>query len=322
MGQARNSRTNWIRYRINYGYFDQLIILLLLLPFLFVTGFSLNKLSSQQLVQDIEHRGINYDAFREMKLSKESFDIAQQRISKLFSKYPVLEQANGVDPITYLTFSMLAKEFDLMENNLIDETVFMKCLPQISASSGYRRLCGYYKAVLNDIRYFPVPKLAGDNEDITYVDTWSELRSYGGKRRHEGCDIMAKNNIRGFYPIISITEGVIEKIGWLEQGGYRIGIRSSSGGYFYYAHLASYAEGMKEGDEVLAGQLLGFMGDSGYGKEGTIGQFDVHLHLGIYVQTEAGELSVNPYSVLKLIEKNRPLYRGLSGTDHEEDDMK
>ena len=219
-----------------------------------------------------------------------------------------MEQAQEVSPISYLAFSMLVQSFDLRDRELVDEGLFIKGLPKLTQSLGYRRLCGYYKAILNDIEYFPVPRLEGDKEDITYVDTWSEPRNYGGKRRHEGCDIMAKNNIRGFYPIISITEGMIEKIGWLEKGGYRIGIRSSSGGYFYYAHLASYAEGLKEGDMVLAGQLLGFMGDSGYGEEGTIGQFDVHLHLGIYVETEAGELSVNPYHVLRLLEKNRLTY--------------
>jgi murein DD-endopeptidase MepM/ murein hydrolase activator NlpD len=206
---------------------------------------------------------------------------------------------------------MLVKDFDLKGNGLVDEMVFIKALPTISRSSGYGRLYNYYKAVFNDIKYFPIPRIEGDSEDITYVDTWSELRSYGGKRRHEGTDIMAKNKTRGYYPILSITDGVVEKMGWLEQGGYRVGIRSTSGGYFYYAHLADYADGIDEGDTVIAGQLLGFMGDSGYGKEGTVGQFDVHLHLGVYVETDAGELSVNPFYILKLLETNRLTYPSL-----------
>ncbi len=291
-----------------YTYRDWLILIFLLLPFLLLTGMMMNRLSAQLLISKIEHQGINYDSFREMRLADETWDLAQERINNIYEKHPVLEQAQEVSPISYLTFSMLVQSFDLRDRGLVEEGLFIKCLPKISQSLGYRRLCAFYKAILSDIEYFPVPRLEGDTEDISYVDTWSEPRNYGGKRRHEGCDIMAKNNTRGFYPIISITEGVIEKMGWLEQGGYRIGIRSTSGGYFYYAHLAAYAEGLKEGDMVLAGQLLGFMGDSGYGKEGTIGQFDVHLHLGIYVETDAGELSVNPYHVLKLLEKNRLSY--------------
>ena len=61
---------------------------------------------------------------------------------------------------------------------------------------------------------------------------------------------------------------------------------------------------------MKAGELLGFMGDSGYGEqEGTIGQFAVHLHVGIYVEGNQGEeVSVNPYWVLKWLEKRRLRY--------------
>ena len=104
-------------------------------------------------------------------------------------------------------------------------------------------------------------------------------RSYGGKRLHEGTDLMPPKNQRDTFAVVSVCDGVVEKIGWLELGGYRIGIRSKTGTYFYYAHLSSYAEGMKQGKTVKAGELLGYMGDSGYGKEGTVGKFPVHLHL-------------------------------------------
>ncbi len=63
-----------------------------------------------------------------------------------------------------------------------------------------------------------------------------------------------------------MTDGVITNLGWLEQGGYRIGITGNSGTYYYYAHLDSYTE-IQKGDKVKAGELLGYMGDSGYGPE-------------------------------------------------------
>ena len=51
-------------------------------------------------------------------------------------------------------------------------------------------------------------------------------------------------------------------------------------------------------------EILGFMGDTGYGSEGTKGKFPVHLHLGIYIQTPySREMSVNPYWVLKAVQK-------------------
>ena len=62
----------------------------------------------------------------------------------------------------------------------------------------------------------------------------------------------------------------------------------------------------RPGDTVHAGELLGYMGDSGYGEPGTTGQFPVHLHLGIYIRTEHhDELSVNPYWILRYLEKYR-----------------
>ena len=61
---------------------------------------------------------------------------------------------------------------------------------------------------------------------------------------------------------------------------------------------------IKKGDKIKAGTLLGYMGDTGYGKvEGTSGNFAVHLHFGIYIATKNySELSVNPYTVLKYLE--------------------
>ena len=130
-----------------------------------------------------------------------------------------------------------------------------------------------------------------------------EERTYGGKRGHEGTDLMPPTNQRGFYPVFSATAGTVEHMGWLQKGGWRIGIRSEQGGYFYYAHLSEYAPGMEEGKTVEAGEMLGYMGDSGYGEEGTVGQFAVHLNFGIYIQTADGrEVSVDPYWILKGLE--------------------
>ncbi len=166
-------------------------------------------------------------------------------------------------------------------------------------------------AVWEDLKYFPVPLCETDDTLATsFENSWKFARNFGGERQHECTDIMALVNERGRYPIISMTDGTVEKIGWLRLGGYRIGIRSPSGGYYYYAHLYDYAKDFQEGDEVKAGELLGFMGDSGYGEEGTIGQFAVHLHVGIYVDDENGEeMSLNPYWALKWLESQRLYFR-------------
>lgn len=166
----------------------------------------------------------------------------------------------------------------------------------------------YLKQVENEAVYFPVPESTLDAAlGTSYVDSWMGERTYAGKRGHEGTDIMADENKRGLYPVVSITDGVISNLGWLDKGGYRIGITTGDGTYYYYAHLDSYAN-IKEGDPVKAGELLGYMGDSGYGKEGTVGKFDVHLHMGIYFYEEGEEISVNPYYLLKFLENNKLKY--------------
>lgn len=148
------------------------------------------------------------------------------------------------------------------------------------------------------IKHPPVRKR--DHDRIQFENSWGNERSFGGERSHEGTDLMDINNKRGEIPIFSMSDGIVEKAGWLKLGGWRVGIRSPEGVYFYYAHLDRYAAWMIKGKQITAGTLLGFMGDSGYGEEGTTGQFPVHLHVGIYVQKEGEQdISVNPYYMLE-----------------------
>ena len=158
----------------------------------------------------------------------------------------------------------------------------------------------------NDLECFPVGAVPSDETaTVSFADSWMQSRTFGGERGHEGTDLMATVNERGIYPVYSMTDGVVEKIGWLRLGGYRIGIRGESGAYFYYAHLAGYARDFEEGEQVRAGTLLGYMGDTGYSDvPGTTGNFDVHLHVGIYLNDPDGrEFSVNSYPAVRYLWK-------------------
>lgn len=153
--------------------------------------------------------------------------------------------------------------------------------------------------ILEQMKCFPIPMAYRDR--IYYTDTFKAAREI--VNFHEGCDIMDENNIQGEIPIVSATDGVITNLGWLYLGGYRIGITTDDSIYYYYAHLNSYAAGLNVGDAVTAGQLLGFMGNTGEGEEGTKGKFDVHLHFGIYKRNQNGnEEAVNAYPYLKQLE--------------------
>lgn len=152
--------------------------------------------------------------------------------------------------------------------------------------------------IKQELRCFPIP--IAYQERLYFIDSYGADRGNGS---HEGCDIMDRNNQSGEIPVVSATDGTVTNVGWLYLGGYRIGIMSESGIYYYYAHLDSYAASIESGKQVQAGQLLGFMGNTGEGEEGTRDKFDTHLHFGIYIVDAIGnEQSVNPYPFLLEIE--------------------
>lgn len=192
----------------------------------------------------------------------------------------------------------------------IEDLLQNQALPEQSARNEFAEYRDTVEMIWEELQYFPVPESSSNPQaTAAFENTWMAERTYGGKRTHEGTDIMAGLEERGYYPIISMTDGSVEQVGWLEKGGWRIGVRSVHGNYYYYAHLESYAKEWKTGDTIQAGELLGYMGDSGYGPEGTTGQFPVHLHLGIYVPLGADqELAVNPYWFLKYLENKKLSY--------------
>ncbi len=139
-----------------------------------------------------------------------------------------------------------------------------------------------------------------DLEKCSFEDSFLSDRSYGGERKHYGTDLMDLEDIPGSLPIYSMTQGIVTNLGWNELGGWRVGVTSPSGVYYYYAHLYAYASGLAVGDRVEPGDFLGYMGDSGYGEEGTTGRFPTHLHLGIQIYPETGDESwINPYPFLQ-----------------------
>lgn len=160
--------------------------------------------------------------------------------------------------------------------------------------------------IMEELVYFPLP-LSLDEESLTwsFTDTWNQSRTYGGDRHHEGTDIITAINEPGVYPVISMSDGTVEKMGWLQLGGWRLGIRTDSGLYLYYAHLESYMPGLAEGQKIRAGECIGYVGDSGYGPEGTTGQFVTHLHVGIYLPDKDGtDQAMNPYPYLEKLSDN------------------
>lgn len=146
-------------------------------------------------------------------------------------------------------------------------------------------------------RVFPIPRW----NNYSYRSTWGDARGWGGVRIHEGTDIYANYGT----PVRSVSHGIVEILGWNEYGGWRVGIRGINNIYYYYAHLSGYQKGLKEDDIVKPGDVIGYVGSSGYGKPGTQGKFPPHLHFGMYKYNGRYEWAFDPAPYLRIWEKNK-----------------
>lgn len=142
---------------------------------------------------------------------------------------------------------------------------------------------------------FPLPL----NSNYSYRSTWGASRGWGGYRIHEGTDLYAGYGV----PVRSTCYGVIEVMGWNPYGGWRIGVRDLNNVYHYYAHLSGFNKKKRIGDIVKPGDVLGWVGSSGYGKPGTQGKFPPHLHYGLYRDNGVREWPFDPYPYLKRWER-------------------
>lgn len=170
--------------------------------------------------------------------------------------------------------------------------------------SGNKSFCEKYgiKAFL------PIAK----NYSFSHYDDFGNARSYGFKRTHLGNDLMGSIGT----PIIAVESGVIEHLGWNQYGGWRVGIRSFDGKrYYYYAHLRKnhpYAEGLEEGMTVKAGDVIGYLGMTGYSIEENVNNINVpHLHFGLQLifdesQVDSpNEIWIDVYQIIEFLKQNR-----------------
>lgn len=136
---------------------------------------------------------------------------------------------------------------------------------------------------------------------VSRSDDYGNARTYGGNRTHEGNDLIVDKGT----PIINIESGFLKRIGWSNYGGWNVIIESLDGKRrYYYAHMLKFANYKTLNQKIEAGQIIGYVGDSGYGSEGTTGQFIAHLHLQIEVKyDDVNELiNIDPYTFLNFIE--------------------
>ncbi len=116
-------------------------------------------------------------------------------------------------------------------------------------------------------------------------DSWHAPRD-GGTRVHKGIDIFAPRGTE----VVAVADGTVSYIGDQRLGGHCVWLTTENGSAFYYAHLDRWAPGLYEGMEVQAGDLLGYVGNTGNAKN-----TPSHLHFGVNQSDEM----INPYPLLK-----------------------
>lgn len=157
---------------------------------------------------------------------------------------------------------------------------------------------------------------------VYYSDTFYSARS--GGRTHGATDIMTYG-VKGL-PVVAAADGVVK---WIGSTCCYLSIDHGGGWETWYIHLNNdtpgtddgngwgIADGIERGTLVSAGQLIGWVGDSG-NAEGTA----PHLHFEI----RKDGVQINPYPYLLVAEGKTPpppeyagQFRDDEGSKHERD---
>ena len=206
-------------------------------------------------------------------------------------------------------------------------------LEQTMNSKSYRTLSEVYDAILHEYvgpYAIEAPDPEGSGRTVTveqyglkcfspiakgysfsHSDDFGVPRSFGYSRPHLGNDLMSSIGT----PVVAVESGVVEEAGWNRYGGWRIGIRSfDRKRYYYYAHLRKnhpFAAGLKRGDTVTAGDIIGYVGMTGYSTTENVNGMTVpHLHFGLQIifdesqKDGSGEIWIDVYNLVNFLEQN------------------
>ena len=154
---------------------------------------------------------------------------------------------------------------------------------------------------------------------FSHSDDFGTSRAFGYRRRHLGHDMFGSVGT----PVINVETCMVQVLGWNRYGGWRIGMRSLDGRrYYYYAHLRSghpYAKGLEEGQTVYAGEVIGYLGMTGYSDhEDYNGMQRPHLHFGvqlIFDEKSSNEIWIDPYELVKFLGGHRSAAVSVGGGD-------
>ena len=134
---------------------------------------------------------------------------------------------------------------------------------------------------------FVIKAFPHETSTVAFSDSWGAGRS--GGRSHEGTDIMSP---KGTW-VVAVDDGIVERLDWNQMSGWNIMVRHADGWTSHYLHLnndsagtddgeggpeAAFADGLEVGSFVKAGDVIGFVGDSGNAEHtGSHTHFELHI---------------------------------------------
>ncbi len=154
----------------------------------------------------------------------------------------------------------------------------------------------------------------GETDELVYDNTWGASRS--GGRGHKGTDIMSPKGVE----VRAVADGVVETLKSGPRSGYYVRLVHDGGWESWYMHLnndtpgtddgrggeaTAYAAGLSVGDVVRAGQVIGYVGDSG-NAEWT----GSHTHFELHIDGQA----TNPYPYLVAVEEQSTKLLEIAGS--------
>jgi murein DD-endopeptidase MepM/ murein hydrolase activator NlpD len=118
-----------------------------------------------------------------------------------------------------------------------------------------------------------------------FVDTFGAPRS--DVPVHIGNDVFAAFGT----PIVAVADGRLYRVGTLKISGNRLWLRDHGGYRYFYAHLSDFAAAAYNGADVHAGEVIGFVGNTGDAEP-----TPPHLHFEVHMPNGA---VVDPYRYLQ-----------------------
>jgi murein DD-endopeptidase MepM/ murein hydrolase activator NlpD len=125
----------------------------------------------------------------------------------------------------------------------------------------------------------------------SYADTYGAARGDVSGGWHHGDDLFAALGA----PVLAVEHGTVFSVGWNDVGGWRLWLRDDRGNEFYYAHLSAFSPFAVNGAIVDAGDVLGFVGDTGDAR-GTPDHLHFEVHpVGLLGLGYDGAVDPTPY---------------------------